>query len=235
MLTPAQLTAIKQHLRETNLLSNEELILELTDHYSLAIEDQLAQGTTFDTALATADAGFGNQPGLLSLEKHYTNASNLAFWQTVLHKLKDYTALPRLIGLFSLTGILYYLLSNFWQATFCGLVILTITLYIIVGRPFFRFPSSKTNYIHEWDNRPYWIYRRRTAGLEWVSNVLLGIGFNVPLFLSVLPTLFSEHTHERFFVFFSAVCFTVSLLSFVIVAELTFQQNPILKRLAASE
>ncbi|WP_461148901.1 hypothetical protein [Spirosoma pulveris] len=59
MLTPAQQSALDCHLRETNLLTNEELILELTDHYTTALLDRMAQGMTFETALTDTQQAFG--------------------------------------------------------------------------------------------------------------------------------------------------------------------------------
>ncbi|MCX6218889.1 hypothetical protein [Spirosoma sp.] len=71
MLTPAQLTAIDQHLRKENWLLNEDLITELTDHYINGITDRLAQGMAFDLALREIHTGFGGRKGLLKMEEDY--------------------------------------------------------------------------------------------------------------------------------------------------------------------
>ncbi|GAB3026781.1 hypothetical protein [Spirosoma pulveris] len=71
MLTPAQLTAIDQHLRKENWLLNEDLISELTDHYINGITDRLAQGMAFDMALREIHTGFGGRKGLLKMEEDY--------------------------------------------------------------------------------------------------------------------------------------------------------------------
>ena len=71
MLTPNQLTAIDQHLRETNLLTNEELILELTDHYRTALNEHMQYGMTFETALTDVEQAFGGRKGLQKLERQY--------------------------------------------------------------------------------------------------------------------------------------------------------------------
>jgi hypothetical protein len=67
MLTPAQLTAIDQHLRKENWLLNEDLITELTDHYINGISDRLASGMAFDVALQEIHTGFGGRKGLLKM------------------------------------------------------------------------------------------------------------------------------------------------------------------------
>lgn len=71
MLTPAQLTAIDQHLRKENWLLNEDLISELTDHYVNGISDRLAQGLTFEVALREMHTAFGGRKGLLKMEEEY--------------------------------------------------------------------------------------------------------------------------------------------------------------------
>lgn len=70
-LTPAQLTAIDQHLRKENWLLNEDLISELTDHYINGITDRMAQGMAFDPALREIHTGFGGRKGLLKMEEEY--------------------------------------------------------------------------------------------------------------------------------------------------------------------
>jgi hypothetical protein len=75
MLTPAQQSTLDYHLRETNLLTNEELILELTDHYTTALLDHMAQGTTFETALTATQQAFGGRKGLQKMERQYNRVS----------------------------------------------------------------------------------------------------------------------------------------------------------------
>jgi hypothetical protein len=71
MLTTAQQASLDYHLRETNLLTNEELILELTDHYTTALNEGMAQGVTFETALTTTQQAFGGRKGLQKMERQY--------------------------------------------------------------------------------------------------------------------------------------------------------------------
>lgn len=75
MLTPAQLATIDYHLRETNLLTNEELILELADHYTTAILERMEQGMTFETALNETQQAFGGRKGLQKMERQYNRVT----------------------------------------------------------------------------------------------------------------------------------------------------------------
>ena len=75
MLTPAQQSTLDYHLRETNLLTNEELILELTDHYTTALLDRMAEGMTFETALTATQKAFGGRKGLQKMERQYNRVT----------------------------------------------------------------------------------------------------------------------------------------------------------------
>lgn len=75
MLTPDQQSTLDYHLRETNLLTNEELILELTDHYTTALETQLAEGIPFEATLTTIQAAFGGRKGLQKMERDYNRVT----------------------------------------------------------------------------------------------------------------------------------------------------------------
>ncbi|QMW03039.1 hypothetical protein [Spirosoma foliorum] len=75
MLTPAQQATLDYHLREANLLTNEELILELTDHYSTDLTERIAQGMTFETALTAIQTAFGGRKGLQKMERAYNRVT----------------------------------------------------------------------------------------------------------------------------------------------------------------
>ncbi|QDK77814.1 hypothetical protein EXU85_04085 [Spirosoma sp. KCTC 42546] len=87
MLTPAQLTAIDNHLRKENWLLNNDLIAELTDHYAVGIEDRLDKGMAFDTAILELHSGFGGRKGLLKMEEEYQRQKALQLslmeWQLI--------------------------------------------------------------------------------------------------------------------------------------------------------
>ena len=75
MLTPSQQAALDYHLRETNLLTNEELIMELTDHYTTALTERMDQNMTFETALTGIQMAFGGQKGLQKMERQYNRVT----------------------------------------------------------------------------------------------------------------------------------------------------------------
>lgn len=75
MLTPAQQATLDYHLRETNLLTNEELIIELTDHYTVALSDRMEKGMTFDSALTAIQTAFGGRKGLQKMERAYNRVT----------------------------------------------------------------------------------------------------------------------------------------------------------------
>ncbi|WP_020594613.1 hypothetical protein [Spirosoma panaciterrae] len=87
MLTAAQQSALDYHLREINLLTNEELILELTDHYTVALAEFMAQGMTFETALVEVQNAFGGRKGLQKMERKYNRVTFAHYdqrWQQTL-------------------------------------------------------------------------------------------------------------------------------------------------------
>ncbi|AUD07458.1 hypothetical protein [Spirosoma pollinicola] len=75
MLTPAQKATLDYHLRDTNLLTNEELILELTDHYTTALLERMTEGMTFETALTATQKAFGGSKGLQKMERQYNRVT----------------------------------------------------------------------------------------------------------------------------------------------------------------
>ena len=74
-LTLSQQAALDYHLRETNLLTNEELIMELTDHYTTALTERMDQNMTFETALTGIQMAFGGQKGLQKMERQYNRVT----------------------------------------------------------------------------------------------------------------------------------------------------------------
>ncbi len=75
MLPYAQQSALDYHLRETNLLTNEELILELTDHYAIALSERMTHGMTFETAITDIQRNFGGRKGLQKMERQYNRVT----------------------------------------------------------------------------------------------------------------------------------------------------------------
>ncbi len=77
MLTPAQQTTLDYHLRQTNQLTNEELIQELTDHYTTALSERMAQDIPVESVLFDVQQAFSGRKGLQQLERGY----NRITWQ----------------------------------------------------------------------------------------------------------------------------------------------------------
>lgn len=75
MLTSGQLTAIDCHFRKENRLTNEGLIQELTDHYTNAVNERIAQGMNFETALTAIQQAFGGTSGLQKMERQYNRVT----------------------------------------------------------------------------------------------------------------------------------------------------------------
>ncbi len=75
MLTLEYQYRIDELLRQENLLTNEDLIAELTDHYSVALESRLEQSVDTETALQSINADFGGRKTLQKLERSYNRVS----------------------------------------------------------------------------------------------------------------------------------------------------------------
>ncbi len=75
MLTLAQQYGLDDCLRKQNLLTNEDLILELTDHFTLSLNQQMADGVAFETALANVVADFGGRSELQRMERRYNRVT----------------------------------------------------------------------------------------------------------------------------------------------------------------
>ncbi|WP_077923282.1 hypothetical protein [Spirosoma sp. 209] len=110
MCTSHQLDAIDRHLRKENWLLNEEFIAELTDHYISSITDRLAEGSSFEQALASVHQDFGGRTGLLNMEEQYAHNQFLRTRRTSRAVFLAYLKPPRL-------AISLLLLACFYQLT----------------------------------------------------------------------------------------------------------------------
>ncbi|SOD89776.1 hypothetical protein [Spirosoma fluviale] len=108
MLTPAQLTAIDQHLRKENWLLNEELIIELTDHYINGISERLAQGMPFDVAMREIQRNFGGRKGLLAMEEEKAKHQSSRIARELRQLIGSYVRPPRLSLTILLIGLAYW-------------------------------------------------------------------------------------------------------------------------------
>lgn len=108
-LTPDQLAAIDRHLRKDNWLLNEALIAELTDHYTNAILDRMAQGMTVESALLDVHKEFGYRKGLLKMEEDYGKTQAKSSMRFGHQQFKSYLRLPRFpwtVGVFAVVYVL---------------------------------------------------------------------------------------------------------------------------------
>lgn len=71
MLLPEHNYELDYFLRQVLLLTNEDLIAELTDHFSISIEEQMSRGKNFPMALHDAFEAFGGREGLQRMERNY--------------------------------------------------------------------------------------------------------------------------------------------------------------------
>ncbi|MVM35853.1 hypothetical protein GO755_37905 [Spirosoma sp. HMF4905] len=98
MLTPAQLTAIDNHLRshlnKLKWLHQDEFIAEITDHYIDAISERMSQGDSFDAALISIYNSFGQSPGLKQLELTYWKFSAREFRKKIVIYMLNFLSFP---------------------------------------------------------------------------------------------------------------------------------------------
>ncbi|SOD89769.1 hypothetical protein [Spirosoma fluviale] len=148
-LTPAQLTAIDQHLRKENWLLNEDLITELTDHYINGISDRLASGTAFDVALREIHTGFGGRKGLLKMEEDYQVQSYRKHaqleWQLI-RSFMDGSKRPITVGLF--VGL--YIVNTYFGAEdmvktglAVGFLFVTASVLVSIAKSIFFFYQNR--------------------------------------------------------------------------------------------
>ena len=107
-LSPAQLTAIDQHLRKENWLLNEDLIAELKDHYAEGIEERLAKGMAFDVAMREIQREFGGRSGLLALEEEKNRSRTPIIARQLRQLIGSYFRPPRLSLTILLLGFAYW-------------------------------------------------------------------------------------------------------------------------------
>jgi hypothetical protein len=108
-LTPDQLAAIDRHLRKDNWLLNEALLAELTDHYTNAILDRMAQGMTFESALLDVHKEFGYRKGLLKMEEEYGKTQAKSSIRFGHQQFKSYFRRPRLPWTVAILAVVYAL------------------------------------------------------------------------------------------------------------------------------
>ncbi len=231
MLTSQQLADVDRHLRQDNWLLNDALVAELTDHYANAVAEKMGQGKTINDAVHEVDAGFGGRSGLSKLEKEYVRASNQTAWQAYRQILVKYVLPPRFLP-FLVSGYgLYQLINENGLDAFLLLWFPVIALTVLVGLPFRKRNTREWRW--DWNNRPLaGYYRRKYSGNERVANFVIGVAINLPIYAFMIyhPFTFKKSLDAEFPILATAsIVLAVWLLA--TVAELTYRQNPLFRRL----
>lgn len=108
-LTLAQQYTLDECLRRQNLLTNEDLILELTDHFMLSLDQQMADGVAFKTALASVVAGFGGRAELQRMERRYNSVTFGHYTDVWKQAALSQFRMPKLWFIIALFGCIIYL------------------------------------------------------------------------------------------------------------------------------
>jgi hypothetical protein len=129
MLTPAQQSTLDYHLRETNLLTNEELILELTDHYTTALSERIAQGMTFETALTDTQHAFGGRKGLQKMERQYNRVTFRRYDSLFMGYVQQQSRWPRVLLSVLIYALAYWTMTHTDRPTSFSLSMFTNTVW----------------------------------------------------------------------------------------------------------
>lgn len=230
-LIPDQLQAINWQLHHNNVLVNDALIAELTDHFAAAIAGRMATGEDFDAAGQHVLTQFGGWRGLADLQTQYVRAQNRAAWQAFGRIARQYVAGPRLLITLPLLTGTYWLLTQYGQRAFWALLILNVAICVVVGWADWNWKPD--NQKLDWNRMYPADIRNRLAGLKWVANVTYVVALNVPIYLYLFFfPIFSERPFDGIYPVISAIGITAGYVAFACIAELTYRQNPLVRRFA---
>lgn len=238
-LTIDQLAAIDWQLRHKRLLQNEELIAELTDHFAVAISEQMMVGQSFNEAGETVMTMFGGWVGLVKLQKDYVQAQNRAAWATFGRVALSYLITPRLLLTLLLLVSTYYLLQAYWERAFYGLGSLNVTFSVLISFGVNALNKQKWSrqdlkeLTNKWAEQPVAAIRNSQAGARWVINIMGILAFNVPinLYLFFFPFTFDRSFNPSFTVY-ATIGFVVSYIGYFCIAELIYRHHPLFNRFA---
>lgn len=192
MLTLENKYHIDEQLRQENLLTNEDLIAELTDHYSIALDEQLQNGTNALVALTAINADFGGRKGLQKLERQYNRVTfhryEQFWWQSIMNQFKANRVICLLVlGTVVACGFWQTPQQNPWLNS--GFFIGSLTgLTLGLQRPLWDYLKKLVK--HGWHNPPtevqfllprsvgvliaFWLVGQAMAGLtprySWLGN-----------------------------------------------------------------
>ncbi|WP_080054524.1 hypothetical protein [Spirosoma aerolatum] len=127
MLTPSQQADLDYHLREVNLLTNEELILELTDHYTVALTEYMTQGMTFETALTEVQKAFGGRKGLQKMEQQYNQVTFRRYDTLFMNYVQQQRKWPHLLVPLLIYSMVYWATTHVARPTSCTVDRLLLT------------------------------------------------------------------------------------------------------------
>lgn len=109
MLQPEHTYEIDYFFRQVLMLSNEDLIAELTDHFSASIDDLMARGRTFPEALQEVFEAFGGRQAIRHMEWEYNRVTFRKydrFWKDAV--LLQFTSRNLWITIAVFTGIFLF-------------------------------------------------------------------------------------------------------------------------------
>ena len=232
LLTPDQFQAIDRQLRYRHVLQNETLIAELTDHFAQAISVRMATGESFNDAGAGIMESFGGAQGLANLQKEYVSTQNRMAWTTFWRVALRYVTTFRLLPTLSTLAGTYLLLSAYWKSAFYGLWLVTIALYVLVGfgkkalnDDVWSWEAMKQS-IAEYGEMPASAIYTRQAGMQWITNLVIIVAFNIPLYqyLFFFPVTF-DRPFDSLLGIYASVGFTSSYIGFFCLLELSYREN----------
>ncbi|WP_020605103.1 hypothetical protein [Spirosoma spitsbergense] len=116
-LTPDQLTAIDNHLRQENRLTNEALLQELTDHYTTALSERVAQGMPFESALSDVQQAFGGHKGLQKMERGYNRITFQQYDSLWMKYIRKQGRWPHCLMPLFVFGVVYWTTTDMSRPT----------------------------------------------------------------------------------------------------------------------
>ena len=132
MLTPDQLTAIDDHLRHANRLTNEELLQELTDHYTSALSERVMQGMNVESALTSIQRDFGGKKGLQKMERGYNRITFQQYDSLWLQSIRKQGQWPHCLMPLFVFGVTYWTTTDMSRPT-------SFSIDTLIHTPWFGF------------------------------------------------------------------------------------------------
>ncbi len=178
MLTQNQREAVDHHLRKDNWLLNEDLIVELTDHYIAGLEERTVQGMSFDAALQAIHADFGGRKGLLAMEEAF-NANQYQHARRMFRlAMLSYFRMPKLTYTLLIAALIVFLSveNAIWQyAAYAPLYAMGIFFgHLLLLFVYYLIRSGST---------------RRSQQVKNVAGAVFQ-GFNLIAWVGIWPQLF---------------------------------------------